>query len=73
MYDSRLSGYANEVTRSINGVIASLQELVKLLEDHRASSLQQSERMLLFPGLELIADGLVTLKQAMGQLQINKT
>lgn len=73
LYDPRLSGYANEVVRSINGVIASLQELVNLLEDHRASSLQQSERMLLFPGLELIADGLVTLKQAMGQLQINKT
>jgi ParB family transcriptional regulator, chromosome partitioning protein len=73
MYDPRLSGYANEVARSINGVIASLQELLKLLEDHRASSLQQSERMLLFPGLEIIADGLVTLKQAMGQLQIHKT
>ena len=69
MYDPRLSGYANKVAGSIHKVIDGLQELLRLLEDHRAGSLQQGERMLLFPGLELIADSLVSLKQAMDQLQ----
>lgn len=73
MYDPRLSDYGNEVASSIHGVIAGLQELLKLLEDHRTGSLQQGERLLLFPGLELIAEGLVSFKQAMSQLQINKT
>lgn len=73
MYDPRLSGYCNEVAGSIHEVIAGLQKLLNLLEDHRTGSLQQGEKMLLLPGLEIIADGLVSLKQAIGQLQINKT
>lgn len=73
MHDPRLSSYGNQVANSIHGVIAGLQELLKLLEDHRTGSLQQGERLLLFPGLELIAEALVSFKQAMVQLQINKT
>jgi len=73
VYNPRLSGYGNQVAGSIDKVITGLQELLKLLEEHRTGSLQQGEKMLLLPGLEIIAEGLVSLKQAIGQLQINKT
>jgi ParB family transcriptional regulator, chromosome partitioning protein len=68
MYDPRLSGFGNEVAWSMQEVITSAQDLLKLLEDHRNGSLQQTERMLLSPGLELIADGLDTLKKAIDDL-----
>jgi len=68
MYDPRLNGFGNEVARSMQEVITSIQDLLKLLEDHRSGSLQQTERMLLAPGLELIADGLDTLKKAIDDL-----
>ncbi len=73
VYNTRLSSYGNQVAGSIDKVITGLQELLKLLEEHRTGSLQQGEKMLLLPGLEIIAEGLVSLKQAIGQLQINKT
>jgi len=73
VYDPRLSSYGNQVASSIHKVITGLQELLKLLEEHRTGSLQQSEKMLLLPGLKIIADGLVSLKQVIGRLQINKT
>ena len=68
MYDPRLNGFGNEVARSMQEVITSIQDLLKLLEDHRSGSLQQTERMLLSPGLELITDGLDTLKKAIDEL-----
>jgi len=68
MYDSRLSGFGNELARLKKKVITSAQDLLKLLEDHRRGSLLQTERMLLSPGLELITDGLDTLKKAINDL-----
>jgi ParB family transcriptional regulator, chromosome partitioning protein len=68
MYDPRLNGFGNEVARSMQEVITSIQDLLKLLEDHRSGSLQQTERMLLSPGLKLITDGLDTLKKAIDEL-----
>ena len=68
MHDPRLSGFGNEVARCIQDVITSMQDLLKLLEDHRRDSLHQNERMLLAPGLELITDGLDALKKAIDEL-----
>ena len=73
MYDPRLSGFGNDTVRSMQEVITSVQDLLKLLEDNRWGSLQQTEVMLLATGLELITDGLDALKKAIDELQINKT
>lgn len=72
MYDPRLSGYGNQVASAIHEVIAGMQELVKLLEDPRMGALPQTEQMLLFPGIELIRDGVDALQHATRQLQIHK-
>jgi len=73
MYDARLSGYGNQVACAMHEVITGMQELVKLLEDPRIGALHQSEQMLLFPGIELIRDGVDALQHATSQLQIHKT
>lgn len=73
MYDPRLSGYGNQVASAMHEVIAGMQDLVKLLEDPRMESLQQTEQMLLSPGIELLTDGVVALSHAIRNLQIHKT
>jgi len=73
MYDPRLSGYGNDVARAINDVIAGIQDLLKLLDDPRIESLQQSEQLLLSPGIELLTDGFVAIRHAACHLQIRKT
>ena len=73
MYDPRLSGYGNEVAIAMQGVIAGMQDLLKLLEDPRTESLQQTEEMLLAPGMELIKDGFIAIKHATCHLQIHKS
>lgn len=72
-YDPRLSGYGNEVATAMHGVIAGMQDLLKLLEDPRMESLQQTEQMLLSPWIELLTDGVVAIKNAACHLQIHKT
>lgn len=73
MYDPRLSGYGNEVATAMQGVITGMQDLLKLLDDPRMGALQQSEQMLLSPGIELIQNGVVAMKHAACHLQIHKT
>jgi len=68
IHDPRLSDFGNEVARSIQEVITSMQDMLKLLEDNRRGSLLQTERILLTPGLELITDGLDSLKKAIDEL-----
>ena len=73
MYDPRLSGYGNQVASAMHEVIAGMQELVRLLEDPRMGALHEGEQMLLFPGIELIRDGVDALQHATSHLQIHKT
>jgi len=74
-YDPRLSDYGNQISITIQGVIAAVQDMLYLMENYRDNSLQQSEEILLAPGLEIIIDRVVALKQAIKDLQIkiNKT
>jgi hypothetical protein len=72
-YDIRLSGYGNEVATAIHGAVAGMQDLLKLLDDPRVGSLQQTEQMLLSPGIELLTDGVVAIKHAACHLRIHKT
>lgn len=73
MYDPRLSGYGNQVASAMHGVIIGMQELVKLLEDPCMGALHESEQMLLFPGIELIRDGVDALQHSTSHLQTHKT
>ena len=72
-YDTRLSGYGNELARSMDGVIESMQVLLKQLKDPRLGSIHESEGMILTPGFEVITDGLRVLKGAISQLPIHKS
>jgi ParB/RepB/Spo0J family partition protein len=72
-YDSRLSGYGNQLANAMGEVIARMQDLVRLLEDPGMGSLPESEQLLLFPAVEIIQDGVVAIKQASCHLQIHKT
>lgn len=72
-YDSRLSGYGNQLANAMGEVIARMQDLVRLLEDPGMGSLPESEQLLLFPAVEIIQDGVVAIKQAACHLQIHKT
>ena len=73
LYDTRLSGYGNELARSMDGVIESMQFLLKQLKDPRLGSIHESERMILIPGFEVITNGLGVLKDAISQLPIHKS
>lgn len=69
VYDPRLSGYGNQLSTATQGIITGMQELLKLLEDPRVNSLHHSEQELIFPAGEVIHDGALSLKQAIGDLQ----
>jgi ParB-like chromosome segregation protein Spo0J len=72
-YDPRLSGYGNEVATAMRKVVTGMQDLLKLLDDPRLKSLQQTEQMLLSSGIELIQDGVIAIECAACHLQIHKT
>lgn len=69
VYDPRLSGYGNQLATATQGIIAGMHKLLKLLEDARVKSLHHSEQALIFPAGEIIHDGALTVKQAIGDLQ----
>ena len=57
----------------MDGVIESMQVLLKQLKDPRLGSIHESEGMILTPGFEVITDGLRVLKDAISQLPIHKS
>lgn len=69
LYDPRLSGYGNQVAAAMHGIITEMQELLTLLEDPRVKTMHYSEQALVFPAGEVIYDGALTVKQAIGNLQ----
>jgi ParB family transcriptional regulator, chromosome partitioning protein len=69
MYDPRLSSYGNEIATSMRKVVAVMQDLLKLLNDPRMGTFQQTEELQLSPGIELIQDGVVAIQQAVSHLQ----
>jgi ParB family chromosome partitioning protein len=73
LYDDRLSGYGNELSRMVGGVVESMQLLLRLSGDQRFGTLTEIERMVLFPGFEVITDGMGVLKEDIDKLQIDKS
>lgn len=55
IYDTRLSGYGNELMRSLCKALSGLEHVLSLLEDTRQGLLQESENVIITPFLRKIA------------------
>lgn len=69
-YDGRLSSYANDLMKSIGYVIQSVQIMLSRLGDHRTCMLNESEKVIITPGLGKVSGYADKLKEAISHLQI---
>lgn len=71
-YDSRLSGYGNDLARTMGEVIESMQLLLSRLGDQRFGILNELEKMIITPGFVVITDGAEILTKTLRELQTQK-
>lgn len=71
-YDPRLSGYGNDLVKSMKMVIHSVQILLSRLDDHRLSELNPAEKMIITPGLEKVLIYAQRLTKTAEELPIHK-
>jgi len=71
-YDPRLSGYGNNLVKSMKSVIQSVQILLSRLDDHRLSELNPAEKVIITPGFEKVLSYGKRLTKATEELQIHK-
>jgi len=69
-YDERLSSYGNDLMKSIGYVIQSVQIMLSKLEDHRTGMLNESEKVIITPGIGKVSGYAEKLKEAINHLQI---
>jgi ParB/RepB/Spo0J family partition protein len=69
-YDVRLSAYGNDLMKSIGYVIQSVQIMLSRLGDHRTGMLNESEKVIITPGLGKVSGYADKLKEAISHLQI---
>ena len=69
-YDVRLSSYGNDFINSIGYVIHSVQIMLSRLGDHRTGMLNESEKVIITPGLGKVSGYADKLKEAISHLQI---
>ena len=69
-YDVRLSTYGNDLMKSIGDVIHSVQIMLSRLGDHRTGMLNESEKVIITPGLGKVSGYADKLKEAISHLQI---
>ncbi len=72
-YDPRLSGYGNDLVKSIAYVVRSVQTLLSRLSDQRLGELSQVEKIIISPGFEKTIFYLARLTEAAAELQTTKT
>lgn len=72
-YDPRLSGYGNDLAKSIAYVVRSVQTLLSRLSDQHLGELSQVEKMIISPGFEKTLFYLARLTEAAAELQTTKT
>jgi len=72
-YDPRLSGYGNDLVKSIKRVIQSVQILLSRLDDHRLGEINQAENVIITPGFEKILSYAQKLTKATKELRTPKT
>ena len=67
-YDERLSSYGNDLMKSIGYVIHSVQTMLSRLGDHRTGMLNESEKVIITPGLGKVSGYADKLKEAISHL-----
>lgn len=72
IYDPRLSGYGNDLRKSIAYMIQSVQILLSRLSDQRLGELNQMEKTIITPGFEKALSYLARLREAAAELQTTK-
>jgi ParB/RepB/Spo0J family partition protein len=72
-YYSELSSYGNDLLCGIDGVVESMQHLLRLLDDPRVNDLQSTEATIPTYGLELLTDGASSLRERILQIQNQET
>lgn len=68
-YDPRLSGYGNDLTKSIVCVGQSVQILLSHLSDPRLGELSQTQKMIIRPGFEKVLSHIARLSETAVELQ----
>ncbi len=71
-YDSRLSGYGNELMHSVINLHHRLNEVLPILGDGSLDELAESERAIIHPFLTVVLSQADTLSEAGKRLQITK-
>ena len=69
-YDVRLSSYGNDLMKSVVYVIQSVQIMLSRLVDHRIGMLNESEKVIITPGIGKVSGYAEKLKEAISHLQI---
>jgi ParB family transcriptional regulator, chromosome partitioning protein len=69
-YDVRLSSYGNDLMKTIGYVIHSVQIMLSRLGDNRTCMLNETEKMIITPGIGKVSVYAEKLKEAISHLQI---
>lgn len=72
-YDARLSSYGNDLMHGVGYVIRSVQVMLSRLDDQRSGMLNETEKMIIIPGLRQVMQYCKKLTQATGHLPIYKS
>ena len=72
-YYSELSSYGNDLLCGIDGVVESMQHLLRLLDDPRINDLESTEATIPGYGLELLTDGATSVRERLIQIQNQET
>jgi ParB/RepB/Spo0J family partition protein len=73
IYDTRLSGYGNELMLSICDALNGLEHLLPLLEDKRQGMLNESEKVIITPFLRKASGSARQLTDKIARLSINQS
>ena len=72
LFDPRLCGYGNDLLRSISYIVKASQILLSRLRDYRQSDLEETERIIITPGLNAVAGYADKLSEAITYNLINQ-
>jgi len=71
-YDVRLSSYGNDLMHSMGYIIRSVQIMLSRLGDQRKGMLNETEKMIILPGLQQVLQYCKKLTEAIDHLPIHK-
>jgi ParB/RepB/Spo0J family partition protein len=70
---SELSSYGNDLLCGIDGVVESMQHLLKLLDDPRVHYLSSTDATIPDYGLEILTDGSACISEKLSQIQTSNS